>query len=687
MKRGRFKMAITVYKFPQPYLQLELVAGGSLPVADYYFLGWFQRHCGYYHCAHGPCSEEQMITTTSGNQSIKCTWWQAHGDITSVTEGFSGEVAIHSEAHGLNPDDEVVITGTTNYDGTYTVVDSDNDYFVINHSWDGDDTGEWWYGNSIPVEVTESFTGTSGICFKWDNVSMIMPIAGTPYKWDSNLPNEAQLYTSTYGHRKWGQAYSQVLYRSGTSQTWTELSTQIYGLKDGVTNGSSFASRGQGNMQVAHRDSTAGALLDSSWGELDSKLHIKIDTTDTNNNWDDLISALISSGYKENYRLLSRARQYVGLELIGNYDGNGVGTWTNINICSTGGWRAGNITYNNCQIKWLPTQYQCRTSGDYCVDGTFKNSSFFYNGTSFDLYNYLTADGFSPYGTMTFYQDCEGYTFNSGSGGYVAGYPSFQFRYPNVATPHYMKDITANGMYCSITYSGSNTVKDISVTNYNANNEGLHQKDFNVSYSYTDGDTCVFNWNCVNLASNRPDGKIRIYYSSLGDPASYDETWWSRYNIELTVVDSDNTPIDGAYVTLIGDETSTDTTDASGEATVTMLGYTASPPSSGTGGYSTSSDWKTAKLTITSDGYEDYVIDDVSIREGKDWTVSMLKIVPPIYNAAHVAITINNPSINVEINKLNVAVAVDEMNVDVEIDKHNIGVTVNELGIGVDIDE
>jgi len=615
-------MAITVYKFPQPYLQLELVAGGTLPVADYYFLGWFQRHGGYYHCAHSPCSEQQMITTTTGNQSIKCTWWQGHGDITSFADEGSGEVRVNSVAHGLETDDEVIIAGTANYDGTYTIVNNTDDYFIITAAWVATETGEWYYGDGIPNEVTESFTRTSGICFKWDNVSMIMPISKVPYKWDSNLPNETQLYTSTYGHRKWTQAYSAVTYRTGGSITWTTINnTQAYGLKDGIVNGSSYASRGSGNMQVAHRNSYAGALLDSSWGELDSKLHIKIDTTDTNNNWDDLISALISSGYKENYRLLSRASQYSGLELMGAYDGDGVGTWTNISINSSGGWRGRGLTYDNCQITWIPTQYHCRTSGDDCVYGVFKNTSFFYRGTSFDLFsNDITTSNFSPYGTMTFYLNCEGLTFNSGAGGYTSGYPSFQFRYPNAATAHHMSDITANGMFASITYSGSNTIKDISVTNYNANNEGLQNRDFNVSYSYTDGDVCVFNWNCVNLASNRPDGKVIIYYSSLGDPASYDETWYSRYNIDLLVVDVDGTPIEGAYVTLIGDETDTNNT-IDGEATMTMLGYTASPPSSGTSGYSVNSAWKTADLTITKAGYGTYKLKNIEIREGKSWTV------------------------------------------------------------------
>jgi len=577
-------MAITVYKFPQPYLELELVSGGTLPIDTYYFLGWFQRHGGYYHCAHGPCSEEQSITTTTGYQSIKCNWWQGHGNITSFADTGVHTVYVYSSAHGLNADDEVVIKNTTNYNGIYTIIANSDDWFVIEKAFAGTETGDWFYENSIPSYVTEGYTSTSGICFKWDNTSMVMPIAGTPYKWLNNYPNETNDFTGTYGHRRWTQAYSGVTYRTGGSQTFTYLGTAVDGLKDGVTNGTSYASRGQGHMQVAHRNSnvSGGCLLDSSWGELDSKLQITIDDTDTNNNWDDLIAALIASGYTENFRLYNRSGRYVGLDLIGNYDGDGEGTWTNVFINSSGGWRGRYLTYDNCQISWLPTQYQCRTSGDYCVFGTFNNTSFFYDGTSLDLYDsYMTTSNFSPYGSMTFYLDCEGLVLNTGSGGYTSGYTSFQFRYPNAATPHYMKDVTANGMYCSITYAGSNTINDISVRDYVANNEGLQQQDFTISYSYCDGDVCEFNWNCVNLASNRPNGQIINLYSSLGDPASYDETWYSRYEIELKVVDEDNVGIEGAYVTLIGEETDTDYTSG-GEATMTMLGYTVTPPTSGT---------------------------------------------------------------------------------------------------------
>ncbi len=616
-------MAITVYKFPQPYLELELVAGGTLPIDDYYILGWYQRHGGYYHCAHSPCSEEQMITTSSGYQSIKVTWWSKHSDISDFSDAGGGQVTVTSVGHGLSNGNEVKIINTANYDGEYTISNVLTDSFEITVTFVSTETGKWLSEDGIPSYVTESFTGTSGICFKWDNTSMVMPVAGTPYKWLNNYPNESQDYTSTYGHRRWGQAYSGVSYRTGSSITWTNIGTSNSGLKDGAVHGSSYSSRGTGNMQVAHRNSnvSGGCLLDDSWGELDAKLHIKIDDTDVNNNWDDLVNALISSGYTDYFRLFNRGGHFNGLELIGNYDGDGVGIWTNINIVSSGGWRCSNITYNNCQVKWLPTQYQCRTSGDTCINGTFINSSFLYDGTSMDLYNYITADGFAPYGAMTFYQDCVGYTFNSGHGGYTAGKVSFQFRYPNYSTPYTMTDVTSNGLFCSITYTSRYPVNTIVVERYNAFNNGIASYDFSISYSYMDGRDCDFVWDLKDVVSDRDGGQIIVRFNALGDPSSYSDVWYSRYDINLIVKDTDGNPVEGATVILVGEETSSDTTDVNGEATVTQLGYTVTAPQGVSSGYGVNSDWFSSILVVSKTGWGTYRLEDVIIKEGKDWTI------------------------------------------------------------------
>jgi len=677
-------MAIKVYKFPQPYLELSLEEGGELPVADYYFLGWFQRHAGYYHPAHGECSEEQHISTTEGNQKIKVTWWKAHGAITAFSDAGGGDVYVTSVNHGRSSSDSVKIIGTTNYDGEYVIQNVfTSNVFSITHSWDGNDaTGRALFESGIPEEVTESYTGTSGICFKWDNTSMVMPVAGTPYKWLNNYPNESQDYSSTYGHRKWCQAYSAVNYRSGSSNTFTEIGTGTSGLKDGVVHGASYSSRGSGHLQVAYRDYSGGSQV----GILTSattKLHIKIDNNDTNNNWDDLVTALIASGYTENYALDYRDGHVNTIYLMGNYDGAGEGTWTNITLVSSGGWRCANITYDNCQIKWLSCQVQNRTSGDHCIDGTYKNTNFLYNGTSMDIYNYVTADGFAPYGTMTFYENCIGYTFNVGIGGYVAGNTYFQFRYPNAATPHTMTDVTTNGLLVLVTYTAGYPEKRIVVERVNMNNNGIRSYDFSISYSYMDNKECVFNWDLKDVASNRDNGQIIVYFTSLSDPTSYEDIWYSRYDINLTIVDQDNNPISGASVSLVGDETSEDTSDVNGEATVTILGYTITAPQGGGNQYGTNSDWKTGTLTISADGYVDFVIEDLEIREGQDWTISMSEVLPIVYNASQLEVSIEQPNIEVQVNEPSVSVSVNEPSVSVSVNEPSVTVSVNEPNITI----
>jgi len=370
-------MAITVYKFPQPYLELELAAGGSLTSgATYYLMGWFQRYGGYYHPCHGPVSEEQSITPTAGNQSIKCSWWQNYDDITGFADAGGGQVTVSSASHGLSNGDSVKIIKTTNYNGTYSISNVASDTFEITATWNGDDaTGIWLNDNSIPAEVTASNYG--GICFKWDNYSMINSSTGKPYKW-LNMNNPANSgkdeFDEADGHRRWGQAYHQFNSQTGGSVTFTTQasSTANTDLHDGAIQGSSYRGKGVNQIQVAHRNSIVGGggYVDDSWDDLDAILYIKIDSSDSNNNWDDLVNALRNSGYTNCYRLMYTSTYCNGLIMAAGYDGDGSGTWTNAMLVSPGGWRCPNIVYDNCQIHTLSFNYQVRTSGNQSIRGT-----------------------------------------------------------------------------------------------------------------------------------------------------------------------------------------------------------------------------------------------------------------------------------------------------------------------------
>ncbi len=68
----------------------------------------------------------------------------ATGSITAFADAGSGQVTVTSAAHGRTNGESVTITGTTNYNGTFTVAGSTTNTFEITDTWVSDDgTGTW----------------------------------------------------------------------------------------------------------------------------------------------------------------------------------------------------------------------------------------------------------------------------------------------------------------------------------------------------------------------------------------------------------------------------------------------------------------------------------------------------------------------------------------------------------------
>jgi hypothetical protein len=64
--------------------------------------------------------------------------------ITAFADAGGGSVTVTSAAHGLASGDKVTISGTTNYDGTYTLTAAATNTFTITATWVADDaTGDW----------------------------------------------------------------------------------------------------------------------------------------------------------------------------------------------------------------------------------------------------------------------------------------------------------------------------------------------------------------------------------------------------------------------------------------------------------------------------------------------------------------------------------------------------------------
>ena len=71
------------------------------------------------------------------------------GAITAFADAGGGQVTVTSASHGLSDGYSVTITGTTNYNGTFTIANSDTNTFEITDTWVSDDaTGTWTYTNT-----------------------------------------------------------------------------------------------------------------------------------------------------------------------------------------------------------------------------------------------------------------------------------------------------------------------------------------------------------------------------------------------------------------------------------------------------------------------------------------------------------------------------------------------------------
>ncbi|MCJ7574689.1 hypothetical protein MUO93_10585 [Candidatus Bathyarchaeota archaeon] len=79
----------------------------------------------------------------------------ATGVITGVTNPGGGKITVAcSAAHGLGPGQSVTIAGTTNYDGTYTILTVSSSAFNVIKAYVSSQTGTW----SLPGDDPESLS-------------------------------------------------------------------------------------------------------------------------------------------------------------------------------------------------------------------------------------------------------------------------------------------------------------------------------------------------------------------------------------------------------------------------------------------------------------------------------------------------------------------------------------------------
>lgn len=122
-------MAISVYGWRKPTLELELVEGGSLlPNTKYIVAGYLKYTPLVYNSVGSPLSDIQEITTTSTHKSIKITQ-KTYRDITNFANS-GGVTLITSTLHCLATGDEIKIASGS-YAGTHTITKISKDTFTI----------------------------------------------------------------------------------------------------------------------------------------------------------------------------------------------------------------------------------------------------------------------------------------------------------------------------------------------------------------------------------------------------------------------------------------------------------------------------------------------------------------------------------------------------------------------------
>ena len=640
-------MAIQVIKFPQPKLYASLVAGGSLAVGTtYYFAGFFQAGGGYYGSAVSSASEEISITPTSGNQSIKMEWWQDGGDVSAYADAGGGQVTVSATAHGRSNGDTVYIRGTTNYDGSYAISNVATDTFEISATWAGDDGASKWFADiGIPDYAY-------GIIFRWDKYSMIDSSDGTFFQWkNENDPavgagNEFSGTYSDYGHRKWtkgGYAYQGI--RADNTIFTQEASSygqNDYELYDGVAIGSTiYTSRGLAHPQLALQDIDSFYKLPDQIARDKGKLLILCDDTSANNE-NTLIDALQASGYDdmfflshENNGVYPYDSQAQNLILMGMMEAfnSSVNIFSDLNltfICNTGmngnNYDVYDTTFIRCNL------LQVAGSSSYWIEagGTYIDTTSNVLGSAYVLTGvHSDSSNFTPRGRMSFYYGSKD-GFNMIGGSVMLDF--FQWRYPNMSGDQKLTNFYIKDIYAYVYYRGTGVLNaDIAFEDTDFINSGLQDQDIQCLANDLSGRVCAFTHTCKNMTSDREDGKIRVKFTSYGNPTSITDIFYSTYDINVKVVDEFGNAIQGATVSLTNEDggVDSDITDANGDATVNGLSYTVEYDVADTDGYglnSKTSDFKDLCFEVTKSGYRKYKVCGFTLNSGEDWIIPLTKV-------------------------------------------------------------
>lgn len=154
-------MAINVYGWRKPTLELELVEGGSLLAnTKYYVCGVMKYTPVTYTSVGSPLSDIYEITTTSTAKSIKITQ-KTYRDITAFASAGAGITTVTCPLHCLKSTDVIKIASGS-YAGTWTITKVDANTFTIPTSY-VDNVATECYTDSITYNMCTDFSTSTTI--------------------------------------------------------------------------------------------------------------------------------------------------------------------------------------------------------------------------------------------------------------------------------------------------------------------------------------------------------------------------------------------------------------------------------------------------------------------------------------------------------------------------------------------
>jgi len=167
-------MAIEVYGWRKPTLELELVEGGTLLAnTTYYICGFMQFTPFVYNNVSSPLSDIYTITTTTTAKSIKITQ-KTYRSITAFTDNGNGTTNVTCPLHCVKTGDVIKIN-TGSYAGSWTITKIDKDTFSIPTAYI-DNVAVVCYTDSVTYnKATTGRTSSTGMVYY---VSIINPLTG-----------------------------------------------------------------------------------------------------------------------------------------------------------------------------------------------------------------------------------------------------------------------------------------------------------------------------------------------------------------------------------------------------------------------------------------------------------------------------------------------------------------------------